>query len=138
MAFPSEFHSPSKCGLEVHAGEGELPILDQAALLAAVEQDFELLRQLVEIFLAETPALLAQMRIGIRDRKAEAVERTARTLNAAVGNFGGLRASRAALALEIEARANQLDEAKRLLPALEAELVRLCQALSQFLRDVLG
>jgi len=87
MASPNEL--PSRTAMERRASERPLPVLDREAMLATVEQDLELLRELVEIFLAESPGLLAQMRAGIRDRNAEAVERAAHTVKGAVGNFGG-------------------------------------------------
>jgi HPt (histidine-containing phosphotransfer) domain-containing protein len=114
----------------------ELAILDRDVMLATVEQDLELLRELVEIFLAEAPGLLAQIRAGIREGKAERAERGAHTLKSAVGNFGGQRASQAARAIEVEARENRLDRAQNLLPTLEAEIASVSQALSQYLSEV--
>jgi len=119
----------------VRAATGELPILDRAAMLETVENDLELLHQLIEIFLAESSALLAQLRAALRERKREPAERTAHTLKGSVSNFGARRAAAAARAIEDEARENRLDEAERLLPALESEIAQVCQALSQFLSE---
>jgi HPt (histidine-containing phosphotransfer) domain-containing protein len=118
-----------------HPGELETPILDHQALLAAVEQDLDLLRQLVEIFLAEAPGLFGQLRVGIREQRAEAAERAAQTLKSAAGNLGGRRTAQAARVVELEARANHLDQTQTLLPGLEAELAQFCQALSELLTE---
>lgn len=118
-----------------HAGEMLPPVLDREALRAAAERDPGLLRQLVEAFLAEAPALLGELRAGIRDERAEEVERAAQTLKSTAGNFGGKRASQAARTVELEARANHLDQTQSLLPELEAELAQFCRALSHFLSE---
>jgi HPt (histidine-containing phosphotransfer) domain-containing protein len=114
----------------------ELPVLDREAMLATVEGDLELLRELVELFLAECPGLVAEMRRALQQKDAATVERVAHTLKGAVGNFGGLRTSAAARAVEAEARANRLDEAQRLLPTLEDDLAQVCRGLSAYLSEV--
>jgi two-component system, sensor histidine kinase and response regulator len=126
----------SAAAATVSAGNGELPILDHEIMLGTVERDLELLRELVEIFLAESPGLLAQIRTGIAERNLELAERGAHTLKGAVGNFGGRRAAEAARAVEEVAREHRLDRVQALLPALEAEISQVCRALSEYLREV--
>jgi len=135
MPSPSE-HRPSSAAATVSPGSGEAPILDLEAMLATVQQDLGLLRELVEIFLAESPGLLAQIRSGIRERKPETAERGAHTLKGSVGNFGARRAAEAARAVEDAAREHHLDRVQELLPALETEISQVCQALSEYLRGV--
>ena len=135
MASANESQLPATSAAEMDSGNRPLPVLDREAMLATVERDLELLRELAEIFFAESPALMAQLRSGLLARKAEAVERAAHTLKGAVGNFGGRRAAQAARGVEDEARANRLDEAQRLVPMLDEELALLCNALSDYLRE---
>ncbi|HKO05500.1 MAG TPA: Hpt domain-containing protein [Candidatus Acidoferrales bacterium] len=112
-----------------------VPVLDRAAMLEIVEQDLELLRELVEIFLAECPGLLAQIRSGVQDKNAEHVERSAHTLKGALMNFGAQRACEVARQLEIRGREARLDDAAQLASQLESEVAQACQALSDYLRE---
>jgi two-component system sensor histidine kinase/response regulator len=112
------------------------PVLDRDALFATVENDFDLLRELVELFLASSPGLLADLRAGLRENDAEKVERAAHALKGAVGNFGARRALEAARVVELNGQNQKLSEAGALLPVLENEVIRLCEALSGLLREV--
>ena len=112
------------------------PVLDRAAMLGTVEQDLVLLRELVEIFLAETPGLLAQIRSGVEEKHAEKVERAAHTLKGALLNFGARRACEVARQLEIRGREARLGDAAQVVSRLESEVSQVCQALSDYLREV--
>jgi len=112
-----------------------LPVLDRAVMLASVEHDLILLRELVEIFLAESPGLLAQIRSGVSENRPERVERAAHTLKGALSAFGALRACEAARQLEQRGRDARLADAAQIIPALESDLIQVCHALSDFLRE---
>lgn len=111
------------------------PVLDRAAMLATVKHDLEFLQELVELFLAEAPGLLAQIRAGVGEHNAESVERCAHTLKSALANFGAQRAREAARALETCGREAQFEGAAGLFSALETEVILACQALSEYLRE---
>jgi len=111
------------------------PVLDRETMLGSVEQDLGLLREIAELFFAESPGLLTQIRNGVRDSNAEAVERSAHTLKGALSSFGAISACEAARALEIRAREARFDGAPELLSALENEVSRACNALSNFLQE---
>ena len=125
--------SPPAAGSSDQTAE---PVLDRAAMLETVEQDLELLRELVEIFLAETPGLLTQIRSGVQEKHAESVERAAHTLKGALMNFGAWRACEVARQLEIRGHEARLDDAAPLASRLESEVVQASQALSDYLREV--
>ena len=82
------------------ASAATLPVIDRDTLLASAAHDIEFLGGLVELFLAESPGLLAQIRAGVRDGHAEPVERAAHTLRTALNSFGARRAWEAARQLE--------------------------------------
>jgi two-component system sensor histidine kinase/response regulator len=126
--------SPSLAASVGASAQTAEPVLDRAAMLATVEQDLALLRELVEIFLAETPGLLAQIRSGVEEKNAERVERAAHTLKGAMLNFGARRACEVARQLETRGREARLDDAAPLVPQLESEMTQACQALSDYLR----
>ncbi len=115
--------------------DGGAPVLDRDTMLASVEHDLELLRELAELFFAESPSLLAQIRAGVGEQNAEAVERNAHTLKGALANFGARRACEAARELEICGREARLDGAAAQCSTLEAEVALACNALSDFLRE---
>jgi len=111
------------------------PVLDRTTMLASVENDLALLQELAELFFAESPALLAQIRAGVDGHNAESVERSAHTLKGALANFGARRACEAARELEICGREGRLEGAGPRFSALEAEVGRACKALSDFLGE---
>ena len=131
---PSSLANPAAAGASAQTAE---PVLDRAAMLETVEQDLALLRELVEIFLAETPGLLAQIRSGVEQKNAESVERGAHTLKGALMNFGARRACEVARQLEGRGREARLDDAAQLASQLESEVIQACHALSDYLQEVL-
>ena len=110
-------------------------ILDRQTMLRSVENDLVLLNELAEIFFAESPGLLAQIRAGLAEHNAEAVERSAHTLKGALSNFGAIRACEAARELEIRGRDSRLDDSAAPLALLEAEVAAAMNALSDYLRE---
>jgi PAS domain S-box-containing protein len=73
---------------------------DRNAALARVEGDEGLLREIVGLFFAQTPVLLAEIREAIRQGNGQNLERAAHTLKSSVGNFAAKRAFDAVLRLE--------------------------------------
>jgi PAS domain S-box-containing protein len=110
------------------------PAFDPQDVLTRVEGDRDLLAELVEIFRAESPRMLADLRRCLEARDAGGVEVAAHALKGCVGNFGGRAAATAALALERMGREDGLAEAGPRLVELEREvdrlrsgLVRMCE-----------
>ena len=124
--------SPEKVG----TSQSPMPVLDRAAMLAAVENVLLLLRELVVIFLAVAPGLLAQIRAGLNEHHAEPVERNAHSLKGALANFGARRASALAQQVETRGREARFEEAAALLSGLESEVAQACNALSGYLQEV--
>ncbi|HUJ40620.1 MAG TPA: Hpt domain-containing protein [Candidatus Acidoferrales bacterium] len=112
------------------------PILDREVMLASVEEDLGLLRELAELFFAETPGLLSRLRNGLQARDPELVERSAHTLKGALSNFGALSACQAARELELRGRESRFEGAPELFSALEREVSRASNELSKFLEEV--
>ena len=113
-------------------------VLHRETMLGSVENDLELLHELVEIFFAESPGLLARIRAGLAEQNPEIVERNAHTLKGALSNFGAHRACHAARELEICGREARLEDAAAAFPVLEAEVAVASNALSDYLREVEG
>jgi len=110
-------------------------VIDRAALLAGVDGNRRLLRELVRLFLADCPQRLAEIKEAVRRGDAEALRIAAHTLKGCVGNFAAKQAFAAAQRLEIMGRDGDLDKAGDARTALESELARLTEALTKLTRD---
>jgi PAS domain S-box-containing protein len=123
--------------------EGPLPeatredgVIDRVALLAGVDGNRRLLRELVRLFLADCPQRLAEIKEAVRRGDSEALRIEAHTLKGSVGNFAAKHAFAAAQRLEIMGRDGDLAEAGDARMALELELARLTGGLRKFLMDL--
>jgi HPt (histidine-containing phosphotransfer) domain-containing protein len=102
--------------------ELESSLIDRAAVLERVGGDEALLREIIEIFLAEYPPLVADIRSSVERQDAAALERSAHTLKGSVSNFGARSATEAALDLELMGRRKALHLAPRVVETLKGEL----------------
>lgn len=87
------------------------PLLNLGQLWERVDGDPELLQALVEIYRAETPALLAKIHDGIVARKADVVESAAHCLKGSTGVFSAARALTAVTTLEQLGRSGDFKDA---------------------------
>jgi PAS domain S-box-containing protein len=104
-------------------------ILDEALLMSRVDNDPQLLRCLVDLFLEECPRLLDQIRAAVEKKDARAAERAAHKLRGSTGNLAANLASEAAFKLERLAQAGDWVHAESGLRELERQLVCLKPAL---------
>jgi CheY-like chemotaxis protein/HPt (histidine-containing phosphotransfer) domain-containing protein len=109
----------------------ELPkeILDEALLMSRVDNDAQLLKDLVDLFLTECPRLLDEIRVGLDKKEAKAAAGGAHSLRGAAANLAAKSTSDAALKVERLAAAGDLAQAGSGLQELEYELERLKPAL---------
>jgi len=128
--------SPSK------PAEGPLPeetrkdgVIDGAALLAGVDGNRRLLREIIRLFLADCPRRLAGIKEAVRRGDTEALRIEAHTLKGSVGNFAAKQAFAAAQRLEIMGRDGDLTNACEARMALESELARLTEGLTKLTRN---
>ncbi|MBM4031784.1 MAG: response regulator [Planctomycetes bacterium] len=103
-------------------GDAERPVLDTEGALRGLVDDRELLRDLVQVFISETPARLAAARAACGKGDCERVLRIAHTVAGSASVVCAARIHHAALALESAAREGQADRLAGLLDAVEAEL----------------
>lgn len=101
MAFANPIELTHPCGS-----------LNRAAVLDRLGGDATLLREITNIFLAEYPGLLAQIREAIQSGRHRDLECAAHTLKGAVANFGVVSATQAALDLELLGRQGRMAEAQ--------------------------
>jgi PAS domain S-box-containing protein len=103
--------------------------IDHTALLAGVDGDRRVLRELVRLFLADCPRRLAEIKEAIRRGDAGALGRAAHTLKGSIGNFAAKSAFAAAQRLEIMSRDIDLDNVGKACVTLESELALLSEEL---------
>jgi HPt (histidine-containing phosphotransfer) domain-containing protein len=99
--------------------------LDISAALERVEGDRQLLEELAALFAEESVKNIQGIREAFRAGDAFLLERLAHTIKGASSNIGAMSLSRAALALEEQARSRDLSKAFERIAALEAEAERL-------------
>ena len=103
----------------------EADVLDEAALLAGIEGNRKLLREIVRLFLTDYPKRLAEIKQAIGCGDGGAVARAAHTLKGSAGNFAAQKAFAAAQIMESVGRTEDLSSAKQAFLTLESELTLL-------------
>jgi len=103
----------------------EADVIDEAILLAGIDGNQELLREIVRLFLADYPQRLAEIKQAISHGDAEAVARAAHTLKGSAGNFAAQKAFAAAQSMESVGKSGDLSPAQQAFLTLESELALL-------------
>jgi HPt (histidine-containing phosphotransfer) domain-containing protein len=109
--------------------------LDFDEVLDQLGGDEELLRELMELFLKNTPRTLAALRSGVETVKPKEVEAAAHALKGTLGHLAARTAAATAEELESRGRRGNLKGAERLLQRLERQVGEAQQQLAAFLRD---
>ncbi len=110
--------------------------LDEA--LALVDDDRELLRAMIELFVEHGPQDLAAIQAAVAAQDATALAASAHRLKGALLQFGAPVALEAASSLEILGKAGTLDGAGRGYARLETELLRLLSVMRRLLDEGLA
>lgn len=123
--------------------DGEIPcppdsangqVVDWHEALRSVNGNRQLLRDIVEAFLDESPRLLATLRTAIEQQDARTLQRAAHTLKGSTGYFGAARASEMAHQLETMGQRRELVHARHALADMEREMARLTPHLVDYMR----
>jgi PAS domain S-box-containing protein len=115
------------CSSQTDAGFEDL-------LLAHLDNDIELARELVEVFFEDTPRLLSEIGTAIESNDSAGLERAAHALSSALGYFSKGRAFEAALELEGMGTRGDLVRAPETLTELESAIEHLKPSLTEFVR----
>ncbi len=103
----------------------EADVIDEETLLAGIDGNRKLLREIVRLFLADYPRRLAEIQQAISRSDGEAVARAAHTLKGSSGNFAARNAFAAAESMETVGKSGDLSSARQTFLALESELALL-------------
>ena len=107
-------------------------IADWNVALEAVEGDPQLLKEVVEAYLEESPRLLSDLHTAISGGDAPLLRRASHTLKSSMRYFGATRLYELAARLESMGREGQLQDAESSLAALSGDLSRLAEELQSF------
>jgi len=110
-------------------------ILDRRKFAQRFEGDEELVQQLIEVFLEETPKLMNDVRQAMNQGRAEDLARAAHTVKGSLGYFETARALQAALQLEKLGREGDLQTAREAAARLENEVELVCAELRKILAE---
>ena len=102
---------------------------DLSEALARVDGDHELLAEMAELFLEESPRFTSEIRTALEKNDTQTLTYAAHTLKGSVGNFAAPEAAEAARQLEQMGRKGELAGAGVVLAQIEAALGRLQPAL---------
>jgi len=113
--------------LSTESASGPVPpeLAGRQAFLAGLGDDRELARKLIDLFMAQSPTLLDQVRAAIEAGDSEALRRSAHALKGSISNFPPGPASGVAARMEVIGFDGDLAAARDALPMLEEEVERL-------------
>ncbi len=100
--------------------------------------DRDLFGELCRLFLQESPGMIESVRTALAQNDSIAVYRAAHKLKGSLSAIGGLKAARAALALEELGKAGSMQEFAAASTALEREMTALLLAISRALDTMHG
>ncbi|MGH9503550.1 MAG: Hpt domain-containing protein [Terriglobales bacterium] len=104
----------------------------KAEALERLDGDEDLLRELCEIFLEESPKLLQKLGEAIAESDAAAVMRAAHSLKGELGYLGAAAASQASASLEAMGIEKNLSDAVQVFAFLQEQMAALRLAIKEF------
>lgn len=110
--------------------------MDTASLLAQTGNDEQLLVELIQLFFADVPLLLQQLKSAAETRDLPGLLRQAHTLKGSISIFGAKSAIQTVLMLEQIGRAGGSEDPVPLYFRLESELGDLKKELAELERTV--
>ena len=113
----------------------EVEAVDTCALLDRLGGDWKLLGELVEIYLRESPSLLAAAQHALREKNGPELARVAHTIKGSAGNFSARATLETAGRLEALAGQGDFSRASTAMDALERQMERLDHALNTLSRN---
>jgi len=105
--------------------------MDEAAVLAGLDGNRALLRDLARLFLADYPKQLAEIKVAIQSKDGERLRRAAHALKGSVGNFAAPRAFETARQLEVLGKSGDVHAAQDVWALSKAS----CRCLPENLRS---
>jgi len=111
-------------------------MINKQEALARVEGDFELLGEMIQVFLEEYPKTMESIRGGISQNNAAEVELHAHSVKGAMRNFGDSSAVTAAFDLEKIGHNKDLSQAQAVFEKLLIEVEKFASAAKQLATEL--
>jgi len=112
-------------------------IIDKDEIMERVNGDIDLLIELMDLFIADYPKLLSNIKNAIIQENSGELKRSAHTIKGSVGNFSANSAYNIALSLEIMGQNNNFSNAEKTYIQLEKEIDLLIQTFDILKRRIL-
>jgi CheY-like chemotaxis protein len=109
--------------------------LDNRAIEALRNLRPGLLKKVLDIWLQESPVLLADMQQGVHQKDLNRLLRAAHSLKNSAANVGAMQLSRRCFAMEEKARARSLEGSNELLCEIEAQFKSARQAIQRLRKE---
>jgi CheY-like chemotaxis protein/HPt (histidine-containing phosphotransfer) domain-containing protein len=102
--------------------ENTQPVFDKTALLKAFDNDWDFLKEVLDMFLADYPKMLKKIHDAIQTKDAPELQRTAHALKGMLGNFQVETPTKKAYTLEKMGAEGNLEQAADIYVQLTTEL----------------
>jgi two-component system, sensor histidine kinase and response regulator len=112
------------------------PVLNLPELLARVENDCELLRELIEIGKVDIPGHMSLLREAVAQADVKNIEKLGHTLKGLLSNLAATRAAGAAGRLEQLARSGDTTSLRSAVTIFESEIARLMTELEAYTANI--
>jgi HPt (histidine-containing phosphotransfer) domain-containing protein len=109
--------------------------MEGKALLEYLDNDPQLLREVIGVFLADCPQRIAELRTAVMARNLVQIVSASHALRGSVGTFGAKKAIEAARELESIGRQEKLKGIEEAFSALERELALVASSLEKIAKD---
>ncbi|HAO19716.1 MAG: hypothetical protein BWK80_07125 [Desulfobacteraceae bacterium IS3] len=110
-------------------------ILDKQALMDMIDHNADLLKELIRLYLANLPKLMAQIKEGVLKKDGSMIEQPAHALKGMSYNISAQKIASAALTLEKTGRSNDLTQIQENYAVLEKEAQDLENVLNALLQS---
>ena len=110
-------------------------VVEKTALLETLDNDPQLLREVIGIFLADCPGKLAELRAAIIAGDPDRIANSSHSLRGSVATFGAQKAVEVAQKLESMGRQGQLQGAAEAFSVLEREMALVTSALAEIAKE---
>jgi HPt (histidine-containing phosphotransfer) domain-containing protein len=107
------------------------------ALLESLDNDTQLLKEVIEMFLTDCPETLKELRAAITARNPDQIMRASHSLRGSVSTFGAEAAVEAARQLESMGQQAKMEGVDDAFAALEHELALVRSALEEIAKSAL-
>lgn len=110
-------------------------VVERKALLECLDNDPQLLKEVIGIFMADCPEKLAELRAAVTARNSNQIASGSHALRGSVSVFGAKTAVEAAQKLESLGRQGKVEDVDEAFSALERAIALVTSALEQIAKD---